>query len=509
MSDDNPLLLTLDFINNGGQAIIRWYSEVLDGDNTDFVPPYASSELPVVIKALDTLQRPQSFGGEEIAVLEHHGLWEHGFVTQRAAHQVGSALYTALGHRGQAHIEQTIGHARLNRRSINYRLRFLPEGVELAALPWELLRSPRHFLLMRPDGRDSCERNILFGQPPPPALAEGETPHVLVLLPHFAIDATIRAAQLQIFERLQSRGALTYEALSPVTPDGLYQHLAATRRQPHIVHYAGHGVYFEQQGWLLFDDLKGGKQRVSAEQFSTLVGTIHLAVIQACQSAMVSKGELLTGVAPALSYATDAVVAMQLHVRVDAAHRFAETLYEELLIRATSLRSAVARARRNLFGTEQEPVSWFVPALYLRVEPQFASRLTPAGSTSLERTIVRSPIRQIALDPLVVGHVELTLSCDPRTRDWSLVAHNHSPHEVESITITAGQMPPGIRIHPPQIRIARARAGDSSAPEAVTLTLGSATQGSRIPVNVTYRVRQTGQIGRYTGAFTVQLADEG
>lgn len=509
MSDDNPLNLTLDFAGSGGRTIIRWHSEVLDGGYTDFVPPYRSNELPVVIKALDSLQALQSFGGEEMSVLERHGLWEYGHVAQRAAHRVGTRLYDALGVEGQAHIERTIGHARLNGRSINYLLRFPPECVELAALPWELLRSPRHFLLMRPDGLDSCERNILFGQPPPPTLAEGQTPHILVLLPHFAIDAPSRAAQIEIFERLQSRGALTYDVISPVTHDALYRHLAATKRRPHIVHYAGHGAYFEQEGWLLFDGPNGSTQRVSAEQFSTLVGVVHLAVIQACQSAMVAEGELLTGVAPALSYAVGAVVAMQLKVQVNAAHRFAEILYEELLIRATSLRGAVAKARRNLFGAEQDAVSWFVPTLYLRVSPQFARAQSPAGSASPERTIVQSPIREIVLEPLTVGQLELMLARDAQTREWKLVAHNRSPHELEAIAITAGQMPLGVHLHPRQVKIARARAGDRSAPVVVTLTLGSAARGARIPVNVTYRVRETGQIGRHTGAFTVQLADEG
>lgn len=508
MSEQHPLNLILDFGISGGQTIIRWQSEVIDGGYTNFSPPYQSYELPIVIKALDSLQATHSFGGEEMSILERYGLWEQGYLVDRAAHKIGNRLYESLGIEGQGYIERTISHARLNGRSVNYLLRFPPESVEIAALPWELLRSPRHFLLMRPDGLDSCERNILFGQAPPPSLGEGQMPHILVLLPHFAIDAGLRSAQIQIFERLQSRGALTYEVISPVTPHALDRHLATTTRRPHIVHYAGHGVYFKQEGWLFFDDLQGGKQWVSAEQFSTMVGSVHLAVIQACQSAMVANGELLTGVAPALSYAAGAVVAMQLKVHVDAAQRFTEIFYEELLIRATSLRGAVAKARRNLFGSEQDTLSWFVPVLYLRVSPQFAHAQNPASPVYPERKIVQSPIREIVLAPLMVGELELTLTRDSQTKDWRLIAYNHSQYEVEAIVITAGQMPQGVHLHPHQVKIPRIPAGERSAPVVVTFTLGSTVNNSHIPVNVTYRVRATSQIGRHTGAFVVRLADE-
>jgi CHAT domain-containing protein len=103
-----------------------------------------------------------------------------------------------------------------------------------------------------------------------------------------------------------------------------------------------------------------------------VLGDVRLVVIHACQSAMVDDdGGLLTGVAPALSIVTGAVVAMQLTVRIEAATRFAEVFYEELLGTGCSLQEAVARGRQVLFTEEPDSASWYVPTLYIRSrEPQ-------------------------------------------------------------------------------------------------------------------------------------------
>jgi hypothetical protein len=77
-------------------------------------------------------------------------------------------------------------------------------------------------------------------------------------------------------------------------------------------------------------------------------------------------GGLLTGLAPALSIFTGAIVAMQLSVRIDAATRFSEVFYDQLLGQRHSLQAAVARARQVLFTEVPDGTSWYVPTLYLR-----------------------------------------------------------------------------------------------------------------------------------------------
>ncbi len=56
----------------------------------------------------------------------------------------------------------------------------------------------------------------------------------------------------------------------------------------------------------------------------------------------------------------------QLSVRIDAATRFSEVFYDQLLGQRRSLQAAVARARQVLFTEVQDGTSWYVPTLYLR-----------------------------------------------------------------------------------------------------------------------------------------------
>jgi len=467
---DKSLSLTLDFApQGGGGVVIHWQSEVLDGAFTAFTTPYSAADLPAVIKALDMLQLPQPLGGDELATLERHGLLRDGFIHREAPEIIGRALYDALGQQGVGLLERVIGHARNTGSSISYSLRFPPSCVDLAALPWELLRRPNHYVLMRSDGLDSCERTILFGEPPPAPLPDSQLPHVLVLLPHFAIAEAEREAHIEIFAALQRRGALTFDVISPLTTARLSDYCRTMTRRPHIVHYAGHGAYSDQKGWLLFDGAGHNTQRVSAEQFSALIGPVHLAVIEACQSAMVAEGELLTGIAPALSYAAGAVIAMRLTVLAVPARRFIAVLYEQLLVKAQPLRVAVTRARRDLF-VDADGASWYVPVLYLRVPPQFARDPTSVGRDAGARKIVATPVRQVVIPPAQAGMLKLSLAQDVASGHWRLQAHNQDEHEVEAITVSTGRMPPGVQLHPPVMRIPRAPAGETSAPETVNLT---------------------------------------
>jgi hypothetical protein len=508
MKLEQPLSLRLDFAPHGEcDALIHWQSAVLDGAFTTFMPPYPVADLPVVIKALDMLQAPQALGGDELAILERHGLFRDGFIRSETPEIVGTALYNALGAQGIGLLERVVGHARNTGSSINYILRFPPTCVDLAALPWELLRRPNHYVLMRSDGLDSCERMVLFGEPPPAPLPDGQLPHVLVLLPHFAFAEAGREAHVEIFAALQRRGALTFDVISPLTTTNLSDYCRTMTRRPHIIHYAGHGAYRDQKGWLLFDGVNGNMQRVSAEQFSALIGPVHLAVLEACQSAMVADGELLTGIAPAMSYAASAVVAMQLTVRAASACRFVAVFYEQLLVKAQPLRVAVTQARRDLF-LDQDGASWYVPTLYLRVPPQFTHISSSAGSEEGARKIVVTPVRQVIVPPAQAGMLQLILAQDVTSGHWRLQAQSQDGYEIEAITISAGRMPSGVQLYPPVVRIPRVPAGETSAPEAVNLTVGAGRLGARIDLNVTYKPVCTGRMERHTSAFIIQYADQ-
>lgn len=503
---DRALSLTLNFAPNGNDAAtIFWLSEVLDGAVSTFVSPYPAADLPAVIKALDMLQKPQPLSTAEAAVLERYSLFENGAVRRDAPVIVGETLYQALGTRGMELIERVQGHARNSGQRLNYILRFTRDCARLAALPWELLRRPNHdYLLLRAD--DSCERSVVFGEPPSPPLANGQLPHVLVLLPHFSVDEAERSARIELFAALQRRGALTFDVLSPLTTTAFAKYMLRLPKQPHIIHYAGHGAYRDQKGWLLFDE-ENGKRLVNAEQFSATIAqskSVSLAVFEACHSAMVAEGELLTGIAPALSYTIDAVVAMQLTVRSASARRFIEVFYDQLLVRAQPLRVAVAQARRALF-LDQDQISWYVPVLYMRVPPRFtpATAAVEAGT----RRIVAQPVRRVVLLPVPAGKLEVLLAQDQKSGHWQLQVRSREGEELELITVSVTHLPPNIQFHPPVVRIPRVLAGQISPPEYVDLSTGAGSEGARMVFEVTYRVARTGRMERHRGVGFIQYAN--
>jgi CheY-like chemotaxis protein len=378
--------VALDFQLQGNNAQITWRTPLIGRRVTTFASPYTAEELPLVIRALDALQYPNypspangteerhfAFSAAEQQTLEQLGLWQRTLLAAHAHRVVGQALYAALGPDGQDALGAIRNAGIAQRQTANYVLRFPPDGIDLAVLPWELLwdGQKNQALLIRGNTIDSCERYVDIDMAIPPPLAAGQRPHLLALTPHYQLPESLRqderAARLATWEQLAAAERISYDEISPLTMRALNDYLRKTPTRPDVIHYFGHGIYRDGTGYLLFDDGRGGRDLVSAERLAAVLGDVRLVVIHACQSAMVDDlGGLLTGVAPALSIVTGAVVAMQLTVRTDAATRFAEVFYDELLGRGCSLQEAVARGRQVLFTETPDGASWYVPTLYIR-----------------------------------------------------------------------------------------------------------------------------------------------
>jgi hypothetical protein len=382
-----PIQLTLRFSPTSKGANITWESDAVGSVKSSFTVPY-NQHLPLIVKALDASQHPghpaigPQFNEDERKTLGALGLWKQGRVPSEAHQVVGRKLFSALTRSkngGQA-LNTVRETARFQGKSISYILRFPREAVELAALPWEAMRDDRQSVLLSRGNReiDSCERYLDLDEALSPPLPAGKKLHILALSPEAGIPVDIRdeerTARLKSWSALKEKGLLDWDELSPVTTVSLDDRM---RRgpTPDIIHYYGHGIYRDGQGYLQFDSATtpGQYELVSANRLSAILGGIRLIMMHACQSAMVDVAEnqsgLLTGIAPSLSVVSEAVVAMQLTVRISAATRFSEVFYEEIA-RGRSLQAAVADARRSLYVTEGDGASWYVPTLYIRTREQ-------------------------------------------------------------------------------------------------------------------------------------------
>lgn len=379
-------VVTLDFHLDSAGASITWRSTLTGREQTPFNVPYDEQQLRLVIRALDVLQYPDypiaataaeeryfSFSLDEQQILQGVGLWQADRISTQAAAIVGQALFTALGSEGQRMSKALRNASSTQRSTTQYVLRFPREAISLAALPWELSWDidRNQAILIRGNTIDSCERYIDIDMAIPPPLPGGQRPHLLALAPVYNIPDDIRqserAARLETWERLQQDNKITYDEISPLTMRKLNNYLLKMPARPDVIHFFGHGIYRNGKGYLLFDTDAGGRDLVSAERLASVLGDVRLVVIHACQSAMIdTEGSLLTGVAPALSMETGAVVAMQLTVRIESAMRFSEVFYDELLSKGRSLQDSVARARQILYSESGDGSSWYVPTLYIR-----------------------------------------------------------------------------------------------------------------------------------------------
>jgi hypothetical protein len=375
--------IMLDILVQPAGVQIAWSTPVRGRETTVFEPPFAATELPVVIRALDVVQYPNypkpatppeqryfTFGEKERAVLVAFGLWKNNRVPADAHQKVGAHIYQALGADAQR-VLAALRNAAIDQGLTNsYALRFSPESVALAALPWELLwdNEQNQPILIRGRVVDSCERYVSADDASAPPLADGERLHMLVLAPNYGIAPNVRAAERTAraasWIQLAEEHEIVSDEISPLTMQALNDYLDQVPAPPDVVHYFGHGISRDGKGYLVFDHPRGGQELVSIERLAGVLGDARLAVFQLCQSAAVTaEGGLLTGLGPGIGLLGSAVVAMQLTAAVGAVARFTNVFYNHVLGRRRSVQEAVAHARQVLFSEGQ---GWYVPTLYIR-----------------------------------------------------------------------------------------------------------------------------------------------
>ncbi len=161
--------------------------------------------------------------------------------------------------------------------------------------------------------------------------------------------------------RLRVERAVTVEALHRLVADGPCD----------VLHFVGHGTWDpgRRVGVLVLESENGGVAPVEAPVLKTLLSGrgLALVVLNACQSARGSRGDLARGVAPALVAAgVPAVVANQFSVLDTAALVFARELYRSLAL-GRALGDSAREARLAVrCDAACGPLDWAVPVVYAR-----------------------------------------------------------------------------------------------------------------------------------------------
>ncbi|MEB3180360.1 MAG: CHAT domain-containing protein [Nostocaceae cyanobacterium] len=333
---------------------------------------------------------------------------------------IGRRLYQVLGQSIQQVIGTALADAKRDRTWLHIRLRFPAvesKYVRLTDYPWELLHNDYGFLAHQ---GVTFSRYIAY-QSPRPNLPSVDRLNVL-LISSGAGDERMGLKSLPSLEReaiaselqqAHKQEVIQLEILQPPTWKALRRRLLQrqTVAVPHVLHFDGHGFFGkrcneagcrkaykqgatqcecgaplgEPQGYLVFGQLDGTADYISAQELGELLGNLErreqpnseqgiaLVVLSGCRTGMSRLSEsVFNGVAQNLiGRGIPAVVAMQYSISVGAASAFAEEFYYSLG-QQDSLASALRQGQRAI-GIEGN--QWYRPVLYLRWEDNEGGQL--------------------------------------------------------------------------------------------------------------------------------------
>ncbi|WP_369212262.1 CHAT domain-containing protein [Streptomyces flavofungini] len=260
------------------------------------------------------------------------------------------------------------------------RVRLDIDSLELAVLPWELMRDRQRALWL--NSRVLLRRGRHAGSP-----GKAEEGNRMGPLRTLIVVCNPRDPDLLADQELAKIGAaltslpgrIHTEVLDGPSLTELTAELALVR--PHVLHFIGHGMraVAGEQGGLHFNARQpgagaGAEDRtekpaapawtLGPEEMHRLYDrwTPRLVVLNACRQAHAPAARFAGLIEVCLEQGSAAVVAMQADIESPAAAEFSHVLYEDLA-RARSIDAALTKVRQHLQMEEPDGPAWALPVL--------------------------------------------------------------------------------------------------------------------------------------------------
>ena len=237
-------------------------------------------------------------------------------------------------------------------REENYRVLRAVEG--LPELPWETLHLARERVSLGLTQRFSLVR--FQPMPTPTAIRQiGRPVRMLAVLsnpsdtPPLNLEAE-RAALEDALGPAQSDGLVSLEFL--ISKDATIDQLqrSVRRVRPHILHFAGHGVFEGKEGAIVLHTSSGRTDLLKADSVATLLRDygVALAILNSCDTGTSLQNDAVTSVAGALVRAgVPAAIATLRVIADEGAVLFTSALYRAF-VEGYALESALVEARKRL-----------------------------------------------------------------------------------------------------------------------------------------------------------------
>jgi len=259
--------------------------------------------------------------------------------------------------------EASLGYVRSSGDGLCLRLRI--EDEQVAAVPWETARLGEEYLSLR--SSTPIVRYVTAAQPPTPLQVQGAL-RLLGVISNptdlAALDVAEEKHRLEAALRpLLDQGRVQLEWL-PAANTQLLQD--ALRRQPHIVHFIGHGSHELEGGLLWFTNSQGKAEKVSATWLATLLKdrNVRFVFLNACET-----GRTAGGLAEILvRRSVPAALGMQTDVYDHVAIAFSSAFYRALSD-GWPIMAALVEGRKaivNALNNDPAQPQWAQPILYMR-----------------------------------------------------------------------------------------------------------------------------------------------
>jgi len=307
----------------------------------------------------------------------------------------GKALFTALLGTGEVAGRYRATGAVADERGEDLRIVLRIDAPELAALPWEAMYDEGA-------GGYVCRQHQLVRHVP-----VASAPPRLPVQPPLRVLGVISApGDLPPLDVERERGQLARALAEPVknglvelawAPEATWAaiHDQLMAGEWHVLHFIGHGDFDPErdEGRLALTGEDGMSDDVEASRFADLLRQARpmprLVMLNSCQGATASTGDLFSGTAATLARSgVSAVAAMQYSISDSAAIAFARGFYTALA-RARGVDDAVSAGRIAILGTSGQTLEWVTPALYLRGNDARLFDVSPGVPASAQLADVR------------------------------------------------------------------------------------------------------------------------